>query len=68
MAERRGNGEGSVYRHKDGLWVGQYKIQIPTGTKTKYIYSKSRKDVATKLARPLPIETRVRVRLTSWLH
>ena len=53
MAKRRGNGEGSVYRRKDGLWVGQYKIQTPSGTKTKYIYSKTWKEASTKLARAI---------------
>ena len=53
MTKRRGNGEGSVYRRKDGLLVGQYKVQTPNGTKTKYIYSKSRKDAAAKLAKAI---------------
>ena len=53
MAKRRGNGEGSVYRRKDGLWVGQYKAQTPNGTKTKYIYSKTRMDAAAKLAKAI---------------
>ena len=53
MPKRRGNGEGSVYRRKDGLWVGQYKIQTPNGTKTKYIYSKTRKDAAVKLSKAI---------------
>jgi integrase len=53
VAKRRGNGEGSVYRRKDGLWVGQYKIQTPSGSKTKYIYSKNRKDAAAKLAKAI---------------
>jgi integrase len=53
VAKRRGNGEGSVYRRKDGLWVGQYKIQTQSGTKTKYIYSKTRKEASTKLARAI---------------
>jgi hypothetical protein len=53
VAKGRGNGEGSVYRRKDGLWVGQYKIQTPSGTKTKYIYSKTRKQASTKLARAI---------------
>jgi hypothetical protein len=35
VAKRRDNGEGSVYRRKDGLWVGQYKVQNPNGIKTK---------------------------------
>jgi hypothetical protein len=54
VAKRRGNGEGSVYRRKDGLWAGQYKVQTPpNGTKTKYIYSKLRKDAAAKLAKAI---------------
>jgi integrase len=51
VAKKRGNGEGSVYRRKDGLWVGQYKVRTPNGNKTKYIYSKTRKDAATKLVK-----------------
>src|SRR5215211_6151341 len=51
--KRRGNGEGSIYQRKDGLWVGQYKVQTPNGTKTKYIYSKNRKDAAAKLAKAI---------------
>ncbi len=50
MPKKRGNGEGSLYRRKDGLWVGQYKIQTRDVTKTKYIYSKTRKEAASKLA------------------
>ena len=53
MSKRRGRGEGSIYRRKDGLWVGQYKVQTPEGTKTKYIYSKTRKDAATRLAKAI---------------
>ncbi len=50
MPKKRGNGEGSLYRRKDGLWVGQYKIQTHDLTKTKYIYAKTRKEAASKLA------------------
>jgi hypothetical protein len=46
---RRGRGEGSIYRRKDGRWVGQYDLRTDHGNKTKYIYGKSRKEVATKL-------------------
>ncbi len=53
MPKRRGNGEGSVYRRKDGSWVGQYTIQTPNGTKTRYIYAKTRKEAATKLSRAI---------------
>jgi hypothetical protein len=34
LPKKRGNGEGSVYRREDGLWVGQYKIRTRNGTKT----------------------------------
>src|SRR5215213_4893280 len=53
MSKRRGRGEGSIYRRKGGLWVGQYTVQTAEGTKTKYIYSKTRKDVATRLAKAI---------------
>jgi integrase len=50
LPKKRGNGKGPDYRRKDGLWVGQYKIRTRNGTKTKYIYSKTRKEAASKLA------------------
>ncbi len=53
MPKKRGSGEGSVYRRKDGLWAGQYVIKTPDGTKIKYIYSKSREEVAAKLAKAM---------------
>ena len=53
MSKRRGRGEGSIYQRKDGLWVGQYTVQTVEGTKTKYIYSKTRKDAATRLAKAI---------------
>jgi hypothetical protein len=44
---KRGWGEGSIYRRKDGRWVGQYEV----GGKRRYIYGKTRKEVAGKLTR-----------------
>jgi integrase len=41
-ARRRGRGEGSIYRRKDGRWVGQYEV----GGKCRYVYGKTRKEVA----------------------
>ena len=49
MAKRRGRGEGSIYQRKDGSWVAQYTV----GDKRRYIYRKTRKDVAAKLARAI---------------
>jgi hypothetical protein len=46
-ARRRGRGEGSIYRRKDGRWVGQCEV----GGKRRYVYGKTRKDVATRLAK-----------------
>jgi hypothetical protein len=31
MARKRGNGEGSVYRRKDGHWIGQYLVYTAGG-------------------------------------
>ena len=42
---RRGRGEGSIYRRKDGRWVGQYEVN----GKRRYVYGRTRKDVAEKL-------------------
>jgi integrase len=51
---RRGNGEGSITRHKkSGLYMARYTIQTPTGPKRKTIYGKKREDVADKLAKAL---------------
>jgi len=45
MTKRRGRGEGSIYRRKDGSWVAQYTV----GDKRRYIYGKTRKVVAARL-------------------
>src|SRR5215204_410242 len=49
MAKRRGNNEGSIYRRKDGYWVGQYGVETATGRKTRYIYGKRREEVRERL-------------------
>jgi integrase len=46
---RRGSGEGSIYRRKDGRWVGQYEV----GGKRRYVYGKTRKEVAGKLTKAM---------------
>ncbi len=50
---KRGNGEGSIYRRKDGRWVGQYTLQTATGGKRKTVYGKTRAEVAAKLAKAI---------------
>src|SRR5215203_4617273 len=49
MTRRRGRGEGSIYRRKDGSWVAQYTA----GVKRRYIYGKTRKDVAARLSKAI---------------
>ena len=46
---RRGRGEGSIYRRKDGRWVGQYEVN----GKRRYVYGKTRKDVAGNLTKAI---------------
>ena len=53
MAKRRGNNEGSIYRRKDGYWVGQCGVETATGRKTRYIYGKRREEVREKLTKAI---------------
>jgi integrase len=54
MARRRGNGEGSITRHKkSGLWMARYTVETPTGPKRQTIYGGTRKEAAEKLAKAL---------------
>jgi integrase len=51
---RRGNGEGSITRHKkSGLWMARYTVETPTGPKRQTIYGGTRKEAAEKLAKAL---------------
>jgi integrase len=56
---RRGNGEGSISKRKDGRFVGRYWVELPSGEKKRrYIYGKDRKEVADALAVALGDRTR----------
>jgi integrase len=46
---RRGNGEGSIRRRKDGRWEGRYTIHAAEGRKQKTVYGRIRKEVSEKL-------------------
>ncbi len=46
---RRGNGEGSISRRKDGLYMGRYNVDTATGAKRKTVYAKTRKECSEKL-------------------
>ncbi len=42
---RRNNGEGAIYKRKNGRWCGRYAVE----EKRRYIYGSSHKEVAEKL-------------------
>lgn len=54
MAGKRGNGEGSIFKRKDGSWCGMVTIsRDPTTGKPKRVtkYGKTRQEVAEKIAK-----------------
>jgi integrase len=53
VAKKRGNGEGSITRYKDGRWCGRYTIHTANGPKRKAVYGKTRQEAAEKLAKAL---------------
>lgn len=50
---KRGNGEGTITRRKNGGWMGQYTVHTAEGKKRRTVYGKTRAEVAKKLARAL---------------
>ncbi len=55
MMGRRGNGEGSITRRKDGLYMARYTIETATGPKRKALYAKTRKEASEKLTAALAL-------------
>src|SRR5829696_4537588 len=50
---RRGNGEGTITRRKDGRWEARYYAQTLNGAKRKVLYGKTRAEARDKLAKAL---------------
>ena len=51
---RRGNGEGSITRHKkSGLYMARYTVQTSTGPKRNTVYGKTRAEAAEKLTKAM---------------
>src|SRR5215218_6306892 len=50
---KRGNGEGTIYRRKDGKWATQYTVYTAEGRKRKTLYGKTRQEVAAKLTKAM---------------
>ena len=51
MSKKRGNGEGSITKRKDGRWMARYTVQTAKGPKRKHIYGRTRQEVAVKLSK-----------------
>ncbi len=50
---KRGNGEGSITRRKDGRWWGRHTVHTSEGPKQRAVYGKKRADVAAKLRKSM---------------
>jgi integrase len=50
---RRGNGEGTITRRKDGRWEARYYVPTMNGTKRKTIYGKTQAEVRDRLTKAL---------------
>lgn len=46
---KRGNGEGSIYRRKNGTWAAQYTVWTTGGRKRRSVSGKTRAEVSRKL-------------------
>jgi integrase len=46
---RRGNGEGSIRKRKDGRWEGRYTVHSEEGRKQRTVYGSTRREVSEKL-------------------
>jgi integrase len=53
MARRRGNGEGTITRRKDGRWEARYYVPTVNGTNRKTLYGKTQAEVRDKLTKAL---------------
>lgn len=57
MSKKRGNGEGSITKRKDGRWMARYTVHTANGPKRRHIYGRRRQEVAEKL--PKAVSDRV---------
>jgi integrase len=53
MAKKRGNGEGSISRRKNGGWMAPYSVYTDDGRKRKTLYGQTRAVVAEKLTKAM---------------
>jgi integrase len=53
MSKRRGNGEGSINRRKDGRWMGRFTVQTAEGPKQRAVYGRTRAEAAEKMTKAM---------------
>src|SRR5215208_3993468 len=53
VSKKRGNGEGSISRRKNGGWIGQYTVYTAERRKRKTLYGKTRAEVSEKLTKAM---------------
>src|SRR5215213_1333173 len=53
LSRKRGNGEGSITKRKDGRWMARYIVHTSKGPKRKTVYGRTRQEVADELAKVL---------------
>jgi integrase len=53
VSKKRGNGEGSITKRKDGRWMARYTGYTANGPKRRHIYGRTRQEVAAKLAKAM---------------
>jgi integrase len=53
VSKKRGNGEGSITKRKDGRWMARYTAHTAKGPKRRHIYGRTRQEVAAKLAKAM---------------
>lgn len=68
MAKRRFNGEGSIYKRKDGRWTGAYTD--PHTKKRCYVYGKNQKEVKERIKEKLeaPKDEDSQETLAGWMR
>lgn len=53
MAKKRGNGEGSISKRKNGGWTAQYTMYTAEGHKRRALYGKTRAEVSEQLTKAM---------------
>src|SRR5215213_2062268 len=51
VSKKRGNGEGSIHRRKNGGWCAQFVVHTAEGPKRRTLYGKTRREVDEKLTK-----------------